>query len=336
MPTQPDRMTIGLTGEPGRGLVSSTTAQAPAAPTTTAAQAAAPQPVQTTQAQGAAPVAAEQARTQNVSVDPSTMTVQGQLAGLINSGNPLLVQAQTRAAQQANKRGLLNSSMAVGAGESALYDAAMPIAQADAGTYRDVALTNADLSQQTELANTGARNQMSQFNVGEANTTSRFNTGEANTTARFSAEQAQQTNLENTRLQQQSDMTNAENQTRMLLQQMDANTRVEMTNIEANYRTLMQASSSASDLYSQTLRNITDITNNQNLDAAAKNAAIARQIELMQNGMALLDGMNNLNISGILQGPGAPAAPGGSAELPAPAPPSRTPRFGDPDYSGGV
>lgn len=322
MPTQPDRMTIGLTGEPGRGLVSSTTAQAPAAPTMAAEQAPAPSPMN-----AAAPAVAEQARTQSASVDPSTMTVQGQLAGLINSGNPLLVQAQTRAAQQANKRGLLNSSMAVGAGESALYDAALPIAQADAGTYRDVALSNADMAQQTELANTGARNQTSQFNVSEQNTTGRFD-----------AQQQQTAALENARLRQQAGTANVENQTRLLLQQMDANTRVEMTNIEANYRTLMQASSSASDLYSQTLRNITDITNNQNLDAAAKNAAIARQREMLVNGMNLIAGMNNLNVADLLNfGPGAPAAPGGGGtELPPSSAPPRTPRFGDPDYSGGV
>jgi hypothetical protein len=333
-------MTIGLTGEPGRGLVSSTTNQAPAAPTVTAAQSTAPGAVQTTQAQAAAPVVADQARTQSATVDPSTMTVQGQLAGLISSGNPLLVQAQTRAAQQANRRGLLNSSIAVGAGESALYDAALPIAQADAGTYRDVELSNADMRQQTEIANVGARNQTQQFNVGEQNLTSRFNTGEQNTGARFSAEQQQQTALENTRLQQQANMTNAENQTRALLQQMDANTRVEMTNIEANYRTLMQASQSASDLYSQTLRNITDITNNQNLDAAAKNAAIARQREMLTNGMNLIAGMNNLNVSELLNfgpaGGSAGAGGGQGTDLPTTPPPSRAPVWGDPDFSGGV
>ena len=42
--------------------------------------------------------------------------------------NPLLQQARTRAAQKMNGMGLMNSSMAIGAGESAMYDAAMPIA----------------------------------------------------------------------------------------------------------------------------------------------------------------------------------------------------------------
>ena len=323
--------------EPRTGLISGV---APQAPTGTAVEPATikdPAAIPTQQtpiSQAAAQSAgdAAQATAQQATVDPATMTVQGQLAGLISSGSPLLVQAQTRAAQEANRRGLLNSSIAVGAGESALYDAAMPIAQADADTHRAFGLTNAELRQQSELANVGAKNQMSQFNVGEANTTGRFNVSEAGQTGRFNAdaanaaarqlaEQQQQVNVQNAQLQQQAGLANAENQNKLLLQQMDAQTRVEMTNIEANYRTLMQASESASSLYSQTLKNISDIMGNKDLDAAAKNAAIARQQELLQNGMNLIGSMNNLGISELLNfgpTPASPPSPGNEVAGPTP------------------
>ncbi len=287
---------------------------------------AAPAPLQTvaTTAQKAATggtAAAQQAATQRVSIDPTTQTVQGQLAAILAAGNPLLVQAQTRAKQEANRRGLLNSSMAVGAGESALYDAAMPIAQSDAGAYNQAALSNADLAQQTELANVGARNRAQEVNIGELGTTNRFNVGAANTAAqqtaqeqnlnrRFSAEQTQQTSL-----------ADADNQMKLMLQQMDANTRTDLVNIEANYRTLMQASDSASSLYSQTLKNIADITSNPALDAAAKNAAIARQKEFLQNGMNLIGAMNNIGVAELLDfGGGTLAQPAPDAAGPAPTP----------------
>ena len=64
----------------------------------------------------------------------SDQTVAGQVNGLISQNSPLLQQTQTKALEQANQRGLLNSSMAVGAAQSALYSAALPIAQADAAT----------------------------------------------------------------------------------------------------------------------------------------------------------------------------------------------------------
>lgn len=71
-------------------------------------------------------------------------TVQSQLEQIIAADSPLMQQARMRALQAANQRGLLNSSMAVSAGESALYDAAMPIAQQDASTYADAGRFNAD------------------------------------------------------------------------------------------------------------------------------------------------------------------------------------------------
>ncbi|KRC36244.1 hypothetical protein [Acidovorax sp. Root219] len=80
-------------------------------------------------------------------------TVRSQLQQIIADDSPLMQQARARAMQQSNTRGLLNSSMAATAGESALYDAAMPIAQQDASTY----------------ARAG------EFNAGQANTFSRDN-----------------------------------------------------------------------------------------------------------------------------------------------------------------
>lgn len=71
-------------------------------------------------------------------------TVQSQLEQVIAADSPLMQQARTRALQQANQRGLLNSSMAVTAGQSAVLDAATPIAQQDASTYSDAARFNAD------------------------------------------------------------------------------------------------------------------------------------------------------------------------------------------------
>lgn len=107
-------------------------------------------------------------------------TVAGQLSSVIDENNPLQQQAKSRALRDANSRGLLNSSMAVTAGQSALYDAAMPIAQADAANASKTAGYNADTSNQFKvqdqntatqvgLANAAANNQTSQFNAGQTN-----------------------------------------------------------------------------------------------------------------------------------------------------------------------
>ena len=58
--------------------------------------------------------------------------VSGRLQGLLADDSSYIQQARTRALQEANRRGLANSSIAVGAGEAAAIDAALPIALSDA------------------------------------------------------------------------------------------------------------------------------------------------------------------------------------------------------------
>lgn len=108
---------------------------------------------------------AAQADTTNWTVDPN-QTVQGQLTGMLAKDSPLMTMAQTRSDQQMNRRGLMSSSMAVGAGQAALYDAAVPIATSDASMFGRAGETNAN----------------------NANTNARFNTGETNTATRFGAD----------------------------------------------------------------------------------------------------------------------------------------------------
>ncbi|MCA3064981.1 MAG: hypothetical protein ING61_16175 [Rhodocyclaceae bacterium] len=69
------------------------------------------------------------------------MLVENRIANLMNSGNPLLEQALTRAKQIANERGTLNSSMAAQAGTEAMLSTAREIASQDANTLKDAALT---------------------------------------------------------------------------------------------------------------------------------------------------------------------------------------------------
>lgn len=71
--------------------------------------------------------------------DPNA-SVSGRVNQIISEGSPLMERAETRAKEQMNGRGLLNSSMAVGAGQTALYDAAMPMAAQDASYAQNMNL----------------------------------------------------------------------------------------------------------------------------------------------------------------------------------------------------
>ena len=87
-------------------------------------------------------------------------TVEGRINRLTDPNSPIIQQARTRALQFANQRGLLNSSIASTAADSAAYEAAIPIAQADAATYAKAAGYNADQSNQFAARNAEMDNQM--------------------------------------------------------------------------------------------------------------------------------------------------------------------------------
>jgi hypothetical protein len=73
--------------------------------------------------------------TEGTSYVTPEMTVQGQLEQILAAGSPLQTLAESRAEEEAQKRGLLSSSMAIGAGQKALYDTALEVAKPDAQTY---------------------------------------------------------------------------------------------------------------------------------------------------------------------------------------------------------
>ena len=59
-------------------------------------------------------------------------TVEGRLPGILATDNPLMKAAETYGLQLGNKRGLLDSSISVGAAQGEMIKAALPIAQQDA------------------------------------------------------------------------------------------------------------------------------------------------------------------------------------------------------------
>lgn len=151
-------MATNIVENPFQNYSTPTTAPAPAP---VAAPAPAPAPgVQPTPGliDGALPTTPSAANVYTSTVDKPTETVQGQLDSILANDSPLLQRARTLASQGMNARGLVNSSMAQGAGVAAMIDAATPIAQSDANTY----------SGRTQQ-NVNNLNSNSQFNAGQTN-----------------------------------------------------------------------------------------------------------------------------------------------------------------------
>lgn len=104
----------------------------------------------------------------NISVTPD-QTVEGRTQGLIAQNSPLMQLAETRANQASNSRGLINSSMAVGAGQTAVMDAATNIAKQDAQTSANAAQLNTQAANTAQLANQDIDYKTSSANAAAAN-----------------------------------------------------------------------------------------------------------------------------------------------------------------------
>lgn len=217
-------------------------------------------------------------------VDPN-QTVQGQIANIIDADSPLMQRAETRAAQQANARGLLNSSMAVQAGQAALYDAALPIAQQDADTFArasqfnataqtDVSKFNADAMLRAGIVNQEQANSMTQFAASEANRMAMFELNNDTDVAKFNASES-----------------NA-----MKKLGLDSQTKLGLAQIEANYKTLMQTSASAADVYKSLLAQMGSVLANPDLDAGAKAAALQNLVGAMNASLGVIGQIANMNL----------------------------------------
>ena len=163
----------------------------------------------------------------------SKETVAGQLNDLLNQDSTYMQSAKANAMAQANSRGLLNSSMAVGASQKAAIDSSLPIAQADANI-------NANAGQEAQQA--GHQAQLTGYQ-GEVNAgLQTLQSDEARKTAAAQGLIQTTTNQQNidanVKLQQQAKLADFTLQTQLKQMgldldyaKLDADQRKEMTNI---------------------------------------------------------------------------------------------------------
>lgn len=210
-------------------------------------------------------------------------TVVSNIKNIIDSGSPLMQQAESRAKDLMNSRGLINSSQAITAGQSAVIGAATPIAQQDAATYGAAATNTTNAQNQALSAEAAAKNTAGLQNAQLETGTSQFNAGQTN------AANAAAAGASNTvALQAQQNTANLEN--------IKANRAVDLqiTQLTNNNRTLLQTSQGAATLYNQALANLSAIIQNPNMSESQKSQALNDQVQQLNDAFSVLG-----NIAGI-------------------------------------
>ena len=241
-------------------------------------------------------------------VNQPTETVAGQFNALTKSDNPLMQMARTSADQQSNQRGLLNSSMAVGASDMAAYQAALPIAQADAATYGKVSEQNLGYSNEALKYDTAAQNEAAKANAEAGNKLtmlSQDNTSKAQAAReQQAAERARGVELagiENAaKAQLAEQQATADRTTKLALANLDNAAKDRLAQLESEYKMDMQSSATTSEMYKQMVKNLSDISLNTTMTATAKQQATDNQITLFKDGMRLAGSIGNLNLASLL------------------------------------
>lgn len=216
-------------------------------------------------------------------------TVAGQIKDIVDANSPLMQQAETGAKQAANTRGLLNTSMAVGAGHEAVLRTALPIAQQDASTFANAGQYNAEAANTTSRFNAGNEQQVGLIKAEAANQASQFGAQQKNALAIAQAQLAADTNR-----------LNAQQVNTMVINQLDQANKIQLADIQATYSNQMQANQGAANLFNQTMAAINNIQQSTTMDEATKQASTDQQVQLLKAGLSLQGAVANLDLSSVL------------------------------------
>lgn len=186
-------------------------------------------------------------------------TVNQQVSDIVAQDGPLMQQARARALMDANERGMVNSSMAVGDAQSAVLDRAIEIGSRDASTNAQAAQFNANAANQNAMFNSGQSNQWNTNALDRANNASERAKDRAAAIAAAG---------------------------------FDAQTRKELAALEQTYRTQLNSDEGFDRQFAQYTETLLRIDSDPNLDAEAK----TRLKETALNSLRSYATVRNLNL----------------------------------------
>ena len=204
-------------------------------------------------------------------------TIQGQLTGIMDTAHPIMQRARTRARQEAQDRGLLNSTLAVQAAEGAVLDRAIPIAQYDAGVHEREATDNQV-----------ATNRSREYFAAERNLAGRDNQAAFNRALEYNAEAANLAAQGNMDAATKVIMADLEAQTRMRVARLDAATKRSVTQMEHKHQRILQTQLAAKDTFNQVANNIAHIEVNVK-DAKVRQSMKNDQLYLMEQYLNMVE-----------------------------------------------
>jgi hypothetical protein len=291
----------------------------------------------------AATISGRDATATNATAHTATMApdakVDEQLNRITSQDSSYIKGARQSGSMMAAARGLQNSSLAAGSAERAAVNAALPVAQQNAAQEFQQGQTNQAAENDMEKLNAQMQTAVSQGNAEEANKiatqianlqtqTSMQNATEANRVNSINADRNATTNQFNANEQNKVSAAVFAQNAELNKQYLAGTQAMDLASIQGKYNLLISNNDTASKLYSSHFAYITEIMRDPKTTPAAAASKIAVSTKILNEGLAMIDSLNGIDLSSFTPG-GGTATPPPASTAPPPPPPEPAPQPND-------
>jgi hypothetical protein len=268
--------------------------------------------------------------------------VDAELARILGEDSPLLAQARAEAARMANKRGLMNTSMAAGMTQAEITKAALPMAQQNAQQAFQRELENARMRQESGLFTAEQLTRLRSLEAELGQELSIFNAEQLNQAERLSAEmrtaleqgnqqayneaalqlaelqrdaQAQQAEIDYAGAEREFLERQAYNEqiidsvTELNKQFMSGEQLIDIEHVRGTYQMLMNQNDFAADLYDSYMGAIGQIFDDPKMTTSQAGEAIRALVDAMEGSLRMMSEINGIDLrdlGGAVPGAGEP------------------------------
>lgn len=255
------------------------------------------------------------------SVTPEA-TVQHQVGKIVDKGGPMMERAKQMGMFSAGRRGLSNSSIAVGAAQGAMVDRALPIASQDAAHHQQQNLTNQGEANATERFNAQNRTSVDVGNADRQTQTSQFNAQMNTQNSQFNASSENRFREMEAGFNYDSLSREQQQEYDMAMQELKGQQSVDLMNIEANYKQVLQTNASAAQMMQSYMDSISQVLSTKGLSKTHVSNALDTFKKSLTSGLDVLSTISGMDLSkyqtggttgggSYYQDPTSPSYPGG-------------------------
>lgn len=225
-----------------------------------------------------------------------------QAADITGQDSPLMQRARQQGMLEAGRRGLQNTSIAVGAAQGAMADRAIPLAQQDAATFNQQAMQNQAMQQEAAMLNAQLETAVNQGNAAAANAAKQQLADLQTRASMQGAEMAQQTELSNVQAENQMRATVLQQNADLNKQFLAGTQAMDLATIQGQYNQLISTNETAARLYDSYFNSISQAMANKDIAPDRIAQYVNVQQSMLEAGLRMMDQMNALNLDTSLPG----------------------------------